>query len=175
MPDGRVRLWAGIAGGVRLVDIDSLREHSLFGGIGRKALKVIAPLLQEKSFVPGNFIVHEGEHGGTLHIIVEGSVEIVKRVPGGGPGDLRQLAVLNAGSTFGEMELIDIQCCAASVRALEDVKLLTLTNSDMYRIYEDDIEAFAIIVMNIAREISRRLRRMDELMAGSLCVGDKSE
>jgi CRP/FNR family cyclic AMP-dependent transcriptional regulator len=86
----------------------------------------------------------------------------------------RQLAILEEGATFGEMELIDIQCCVASVRALEDVKLLTLTNADMYRIYEDNLEAFAMIVMNIAREISRRLRRMDDLMTSSLYLRDRN-
>jgi CRP/FNR family transcriptional regulator, cyclic AMP receptor protein len=158
-----------------VIDVEALREHSLFGGISLKALKAIAPLLTEESYVQGNFIVHEGEHGGTLHFIVKGSVEVVKRVPDGGPGDLRQLAVLATGSTFGEMELIDIQCCAASVRALEDVKLLALTNADMYRIYEDNLETFALIVMNIAREISRRLRRMDEVMASALYLRREGE
>jgi CRP-like cAMP-binding protein len=157
-----------------VVDLESLRKHSLFGGISRKALESIAPLLQERTFVQGNFIVHEGDHGGTLHFIVEGSVEILKRVPGGTVHDQRQLAVLKTGATFGEMELIDIQCCAASVRALEDVKVLTLTNSDMYQIYEDSLETFALIIMNMAREISRRLRRMDALMASSLYLRDKA-
>lgn len=158
-----------------MIDFESLRKHSLFGGMSRKALEGIAPMLGEQSFVEGNFIVHEGDHGGTLYFIVEGSVEILKRVPGGTVRDQRQLAILKTGNTFGEMELIDIQCCAASVRALEDVKVLTLTNSDMYRIYEQNLETFALIVMNMAREISRRLRRMDDLMASSLYLRDERD
>lgn len=149
------------------MDLESLRKHSLFGGIALDALKRIQPLLKERDCPAGEFVVREGDHGGTLFFISGGSVEILKHVPGSAD-DLRRLAVLGVGDTFGEMEVIDIQCCAASVRALEDTTLLTLTNSDMYRIYEDNVETFALILMNMAREISRRLRRMDELMAGSL-------
>ena len=75
---------------------------------------------------------------------------------------------MNEGDTFGEMELIDIQNRSASVRALENLTVLTLSNEDMYEIFERNQAAFIIIPMNIAREINRRLRKMDALVASSL-------
>jgi len=35
---------------------------------------------------------------------------------------------------------------------------------DLYRLFERDAEQFAPIQMNIGREISRRLRKLDELL-----------
>jgi CRP/FNR family cyclic AMP-dependent transcriptional regulator len=66
------------------------------------------------------------------------------------------------------MELIDIQTRSASVRALDDLEVLTLRHQDMYAIFEQDKDTFILILMNISREISRRLRKMDALMASSL-------
>ncbi len=148
--------------------IESLRKHSLFGGLSREALERIAPLLKEKKFAKGEFVVREGDSGGMLYFITDGRVEVLKAAGRGENVEQERLAVLKEGDTFGEMELIDIQCCAASIRAVTDVRLLTLSNMDMYKIYREDVEAFALIVMNMAREISRRLRRMDALLASSL-------
>ena len=66
------------------------------------------------------------------------------------------------------MELIDIQPVVATVRAREDTTVLILSNGDLYRIDQDDLPTFTMIIMNLAREISRRLRVMDTLAAQSL-------
>jgi CRP-like cAMP-binding protein len=78
------------------------------------------------------------------------------------------LAIFGKGDTIGEMELIDIQPRSASVRALENVLTLSLSHQDIYQIYKNNRNAFTMLVLNIAREISRRLRRMDALVGSSL-------
>jgi CRP-like cAMP-binding protein len=78
---------------------------------------------------------------------------------------VRHIATLGVGDTFGEMEFIDIQPCAASVHAVDSVSALTLSNHDLYKIWKHDVKAYAMLVMNMAREISRRLRQMDALVA----------
>ncbi|HXF44822.1 MAG TPA: hypothetical protein VNK91_01770, partial [Burkholderiaceae bacterium] len=50
--------------------------------------------------------------------------------------------------------------------------------ADLYRLFERDAEQFALIQMNIGRELSRRLRQSDELLfnarmeAAAGAVGD---
>jgi len=63
------------------------------------------------------------------------------------------------------MELIDIQPCAAAVRATEETWVLTLTNHDLYEVSKTDMKTYALIMMNLARELSRRIRKMDDLIA----------
>jgi len=63
-----------------------------------------------------------------------------------------------------------VQNRSASVRALQELTVLTLANEDMYEIFEHNRDAFIIILMNIAREISRRRREMDAPVANSLCA-----
>jgi CRP/FNR family cyclic AMP-dependent transcriptional regulator len=151
-----------------MVKAKFLQSHTLFGGISDEDIEKIIPLLKEENFSKGEFILKEGEEGDRLYFLCKGSVEVLKEIHTETGLIQKRLAILSMGDTFGEMELIDIQHCAASVRALEKVSALTLSNADMYRIYKSNLEVFTMIVMNIAREISRRLRKMDALVGSSL-------
>jgi CRP/FNR family transcriptional regulator, cyclic AMP receptor protein len=152
-----------------------LRSHALFGGLTDEQLDYIVPLLEEVAFGDGEFVVREGGPGDRLYFICSGRVEVVKRVPADHGGGLRSLAVFQAGDTFGEMELIDIQPRSASVRALEPVTALALSNRSMYLLSKKDLMTFTMVVMNIAREISRRLRKMDSYVVDSLFGGEERE
>jgi CRP-like cAMP-binding protein len=60
------------------------------------------------------------------------------------------------------MEVLDMMASAATVRALESVEAASLSNAALYEIYRQDVKTFAIIVMNLARDMSRRLRNMND-------------
>ena len=151
-----------------MVGMKFLQSHALFGGILDSDLKKILPLLKEECFGKYTDIIKEGDSGDRLFFICKGSVEILKSVPSSGGAVQERLAVMKPGDSFGEMELIDIQPRSATVRALEDTQTLSLSNRNLYKLYQSDTEIFAMIIMNMAREISRRLRRTNSLVASSL-------
>jgi CRP/FNR family cyclic AMP-dependent transcriptional regulator len=152
-----------------MIDKAYLQSHALFGGLTEQALDHIIPLLDEVSFDAGTVIYRQGTDGDRLFFILDGTVEILKEIENVDvPTEPELLATLGAGSTFGEMELIDIQPRSATVRALTPLRVLVLTNGDLYAIYKKSVKVFALIVMNIAREISRRLRRAHTLYANAL-------
>jgi CRP-like cAMP-binding protein len=80
-------------------------------------------------------------------------------------GNLSRIFLFSEGDVFGEMELIDVQPCAASVRAITPTKALTLSNKGFYQIRKYDLKVFSLMIMNLARDISRRLRKADEIIA----------
>ena len=151
---------------------DFLQNHALFGGLTEEELTEIKKYLHEKNFKKGDIIIVEGESGGQLYFITRGSVEILKRVNQDEVGSQRPcdecIATLKAGDAFGEMELIDIQPRAATVKALEDTTTLILSNMDLYKIQKWNLQTYTMIILNLAREISRRLRKMDALVASTL-------
>lgn len=151
-----------------MVEGSFLQSHALFGGVNDEAINEILPLLEEEVFLAGANIVTEGETGDRLYLICQGSVEVIKIANNPEGKTERRLAVFEVGDTFGEMELIDIQPRSATVRALEDVTAVSLSNEKLFEIYNNNLETFAMIIMNIAREISRRLRAMDTLVSTSL-------
>ena len=153
------------------VEKEFLQCHALFGGISDEEIEQIIPLLKEEHYSKGDFIITEGEDSDSLHFIVDGTVEVVKKVEGDPDAPLTQLAIMGPGDTFGEMELIDIQRRSASVRALDDVHALSLSNRNMYKLYHINLKVYTMVILNIAREISRRLRRMDALVSRSMSSG----
>jgi CRP-like cAMP-binding protein len=62
------------------------------------------------------------------------------------------------------MSLIDLGRRSASVFALSDCKAIELTSTSLLELYEHHLEQFALIQMNISRELSRRLRIADEAL-----------
>ena len=66
------------------------------------------------------------------------------------------------GDVFGEMEVLEIMPSAASIKTLSPVTVMCISNHALHDIYKTDIQIFAMIIMNLARDLSRRLRRMNE-------------
>jgi CRP-like cAMP-binding protein len=147
-----------------MLECDMLKRYSLFGGLDDTQLGFVSSLLREESHHSGEVILKEGELNSKVYFIQEGTVGVDKLrcAEDGSRGcESRHIADLIAGDTFGEMELVDIQPCVATVTAETDVKLLTLSNVDLYALRKKDLKAFTLIIMNVARDISRRLRDMD--------------
>ena len=138
-------------------EIDFLQSHSLFGGLSNEEMEKILPFMKKKVYGKDELILEEGQVNDRLFFIYRGSVEIIKRA--------RRITSLKTGDTFGEMEVIDIQPCIASVKTLEPTTVLTLSSVDLYKISKMNLKTFTLIIMNLAREISRRLRRMDEIVS----------
>jgi CRP-like cAMP-binding protein len=63
------------------------------------------------------------------------------------------------------MSVIDVQPRSASVRSLADTQLVTLDLSALEALYQRDVKSYASIVLALAREMSRRLRVADGLLA----------
>lgn len=148
-----------------MLDLHYLQSQSLFGGIDDERLKHIMGMLEEARYAKGQDIVREGEDGSKLYFIYRGAVEVLKAASREQDAALKRIAVLQTGDTFGEMEMIDIQPRSATVRALEETVTLTLSYKDLYALSTWNLETFTLIVLNLARDMSRRLRRMDEIVA----------
>lgn len=147
---------------------DLLRRHALFHKINDAALERFLHVLRTEEFKAGEAIIREGETGDRLYMISSGRVVIEKKVYNKEAITSERIAVLQKGETFGEMELVDSQPRSATVRAQENTTCLSLSRDDLRYATEDDILTFSQVVMNLAREISVRLRNTDVWLAGSL-------
>jgi CRP-like cAMP-binding protein len=110
----------------------------------------------------GDVVIGEGEPARSVLVVCAGELEICKR---SGQGGEVRLAVLHTGDCLGEMSLIDIQPRSATARALTPAVLFRLSHADIARLYRAHPPVYTMLVMNIAREISRRLRVADQVLA----------
>lgn len=139
-----------------------LRDIGLFGALPDDVLGRLAQSLKVVHVLAGAALCKEGEDGRAMYVVLRGEVEITKRSHRG--TDAR-VAVLGPGDWFGEMSIVDVQPRSASVVALAPSSLLTITTNDLDQLYRQDLKAYAIIVLNLARELSRRLRVADGILA----------
>lgn len=146
------------------IDDTFLYTHSLFGGLSTEELQYLKEFFCEETYQSGECILQQGEPNNRVFFILSGEVQILKHIEEDESTD-RLLITLTAGDTFGEMELIDIQPCAASAMASQTTVLVTFTNYDLYQLSKTHIGTYAMIIRNLAREISRRLRKTDDDLA----------
>ena len=76
-----------------------------------------------------------------------------------------RMAGLGLGDFFGEMTLIEMQNRSATVVAESPTLLYELTAQKLYAYYKADIHAYVLVMLNINRELCRRLRRADNRIA----------
>jgi CRP/FNR family cyclic AMP-dependent transcriptional regulator len=157
--------YDGTVGNVESVDFDFLRRCSLFGGLTDAALEQIRTLMLRQRFPAGDVILREGSVNDRIYFIEHGRVEISKAGQADGTPVTRHIVDMATGDVFGEMELIDIQPCEATVRAAEETVTLSLSNRDLYLVSKVDMKSYALLIMNLARDLSRRLRVTDFLLA----------
>jgi CRP/FNR family cyclic AMP-dependent transcriptional regulator len=138
---------------------DFLGSIPIFAGLNAAALSEIASAVEEAAFRAGDIIVREGEAGNRMFIIFSGGVEVVKHL---GQTHETILAVLRPKDFLGEMSIIECVARSASVRAVEDTSLFALKGTDLYRLFKRYPDQYAIVILNIARDLSRRLRAIDE-------------
>jgi CRP-like cAMP-binding protein len=141
---------------------DFLETIPIFAGLDTAAISEISGATEEAVFQAGDIIVREGEAGDRMYIIHSGRVEVAKNLTQ--PRETL-LAVLGPTDFIGEMSIIECVRRSASVRAIEDTCLFTLKGTDLYRLYERRPDQYSIVILNIARDISRRLRAVDEKYA----------
>ena len=139
-----------------------LREIGLFGALSDEVIVHLATSLKSVLLGPGEVIFREGDSAREMYVVIDGEVEVLKRSRRS--RDVR-VALLGPNDTFGEMSLIDVQARSATVRAVAHTHLLRMTSEDLDWLYRHDLKSYAIITLNVARDLSRRLRVADGILA----------
>lgn len=142
------------------IRLELLQNMPIFGALSDETLAFLVDQARLRRVAAGDWFFREGDPASALYVLERGRVEIVKTWQ----GSERRLNTLGPGDCFGEMALLDLGPRSASVRAVDDCIAIELDVADMYRLYEHDVRQFALVQMNLAREVCRRLRRTDELL-----------
>ncbi|WP_395697300.1 Crp/Fnr family transcriptional regulator [Methylocella sp.] len=133
-----------------------------FGGLSDASLDLLISMLVERRFDAGAAVVSEGEPGRSMYIVHSGELAVSKL---GHSGRVVRMAGLGPGDFFGEMTLIEMQNRSAAVVAESPTVLYELTARNLYAYYKADVHAYVMVLLNINRELCRRLRRADDLIA----------
>ncbi|GAG74753.1 unnamed protein product [marine sediment metagenome] len=116
-----------------------------------------------KIYIDGDIIIRQGDTGDCMYVIQEGEVEILLE---DGENEVH-LATRKEGDFFGEMALFDREVRSATVRAQDNVRILTVDKKNLLgRIHKDPSMAFRLLetMSNRIRELLDEVNRLDELV-----------
>ena len=126
-----------------------LRPIPLFAELPAADLLSVADIAEEQAFVDGDVIAVEGELGDELHIVLSGSVAVVR-------GDVRTqtpIAHRGAGEVVGEMSIITRDPRVASLVAEGEVRTLRIG----HREFESMLRERPDVALAVMRVLARRL------------------
>jgi CRP-like cAMP-binding protein len=138
--------------------IELLQSMPVFGAVREETLTYLLGLSSMVSVATGGFFFREGDEAQSMFVLESGKAAVVKHW-----NDQQYvLSHMAKGDCFGEMSIMDMRRRSASVVAVEPCQAIELPSASLYAIYQRDVEQFALIQMNLGREVSRRLRDADE-------------
>ncbi len=139
-----------------------LEKIPILAGLNDAALDLLRQGAIESKAAAGSVIAREGDVSNRLFLIAEGSVRVCKNF--GEPTET-ELARFYPGDFFGEMCILETLPRSATVQAITDTTVLSLSSITFHHLYQAMPAQYGILLLNIARDLSRRLRHLDEVFS----------
>ena len=140
--------------------ISILSKISVWGGLTSAQQAEIYQLLEVGSFKKGEYIFRKGDQPTHIYIVKSGKIDLMTS-----DRDVSvQKETIETGGCFGVAALMAMQTHMVTALAAEDTEVMVLSREALLGLYHDDITLFALLMMNIAREIARRLKLTDDIL-----------
>ncbi len=143
--------------------IELLQRMPIFGGIQTEILQFLLALCPIVSVRTNELFFREHDQGDAMFVLEKGEAAVLKSWR----GQDYLLQTMKEGDCFGEMAVMDHCPRSASVRAVKDCVAIRISTANLYEVYAQDIKQFALIQMNMGREVCRRLREADNRLFGA--------
>ncbi|MBC7251495.1 MAG: cyclic nucleotide-binding domain-containing protein [Anaerolineae bacterium] len=147
-----------------MVPVEFLKKIALLNGLSDEEIAQVAEVCRETVVNRGDVILEENAPSDAMYIIHEGMVEVILEPGKVTPEALAApaptpLLALGRGQVFGEMGLVDQGARSATVRcAADNTRLLVIRRDDFLRLCEEDTRIGYVVMRNIAKDLSFKLR-----------------
>lgn len=132
----------------------------VFAGLSDSSLEKIAKLCKQRVYEAGQYCVVQGEVADKLLIVNGGKVasEIQVHVP---PNTYTvTITTLTKGRVAAWSALVPPHVLTGSIKCIERTPVISITASDLQRIFEEEPSIERIVMKNLAGIISSRLREI---------------
>lgn len=138
--------------------VRALGHVPMFHILAPEVRLVLAERTKRRSFAPGEVLVHQGEQGSSLFIVLRGLVKVAITTTSGSE---MVLALVAGGQFLGEMSLLDGQPRSATAVALEQSEIVTLTREAFLAC----LQAYPEAAIALMTELTGRLRRTNRIIS----------
>ena len=141
-------------------DVNFLKNVTLFIEFEADELEQLRRVMHTSRFGPGDVILEEGNANRALHIVKNGRIRVTRSV------HEREVPLcdLNAGQTFGELSIIEDGVASASLKAVTDTEVLSISMADLAAFLRDRPNAAAKFWREIAVDLRRRLLQTNDVV-----------
>jgi CRP-like cAMP-binding protein len=143
---------------------DRLQKIPIFRGLSYDETNALAGLIRRQVAQPGAVLVEQNALGSALFLLTSGTVRVERH---GDDGKVTEvLGHLGPGQMFGEMALIDDLLTSACVVAETAVDLLAVDRAPFEKLLEQNERLAFKVYRAFCRQLSERLRKTNDLLAG---------
>lgn len=139
------------------MNAEQLRQIAALAGLSDESLRLLAAVLEQKSYQDGEVIFAEGSPGDSMYFLAEGHVRIEKQA---GANRHKILAVLEAGDYFGEMALFDQKPRSGFAVAVGNTKTLRLSKQAFDKLQTASNVVGLNLLFAMLATSSQRIRRL---------------
>ena len=137
-----------------------LQSVTIFSGFNENEISEICAKCSCISRAQGDCIIEEDTDATEIFVLLTGKVKIMLNMKEGPI----ELAEMGPGHCLGEASVIGVQQHSASVVLLEDSDFIVLSRKALMEIYSENKDIFSLLILNIARELARRLHKTDHTL-----------
>jgi len=131
-----------------------LKRIALFKALSFKELAKVLEIIKIKSFAEKTLIIHEGDMGDEMYIILLGSVDVMI--------SNKTIKTIPKGAYFGEMALVDKEIRSASILAREPTKTLVIQRDDLLSLFKRENRIGLKMMWAMLQHANARLRGNDK-------------
>lgn len=133
-------------------------DSSLGAELTDEEATTLASLMEMRILGDGEYLTSEGVADDSLHVLLEGKVEVVKQA---GAGETATLGILRDGELAGELSFIDGAPHTVGLRALCDSRVFSLKREAFEQLVDDHPGIVYKVMRAIVRSAHKTLSRMN--------------
>lgn len=137
-----------------------ISELRIFGGVTDAQREAIFRRMELWILRAGEIVFHKGDEPLHIYIVKSGKIDL----------QITEDEVvihkhqLKVGECCGEASLMSMHKHTATAAAAVDSEVMVLSRKALIELKHEDLELFALLMMNLARELARRLYITDQML-----------
>jgi CRP/FNR family transcriptional regulator, cyclic AMP receptor protein len=165
-------------------DADALRQSaSLLEDFKTEELVILGAAMRRVSAHAGQVLIEEGEAGDWMLLVLQGTVDVTKRImqhdhsgqPTSALLEVSRLAVVRAGASLGEMSMLDSELRNATCTAIDDVQAAILTRGAVGQLIAQHPAVGAKLLVKITQLLAQRLRNTSAQLVKVVVEGKQTQ
>lgn len=140
--------------------VSILGKVPVFSALDREKLLELYDRCALRHCTEDEVLMVENTPAEEIYIVLKGEVKILLDRE----GEPLEITRMGEGHCIGETSVIGIQNHSATVVSSCDSTFLVLSRKELFKLYEDAPKIFGILILNIARELARRLKKTDSYL-----------